>query len=158
MKKQRAENMLEGCFPRCSTFAALSLKRLYISKKIVLAIVAGLVVLVIGGFFLLVFAGFILNPIVPTDVQIARAIEENQDLLENIDGVLAAGFGTNVHIDGINIYIDADMTNTQGVPAQLGEFPVFLIRIDNSQPHDGEGFLWCSPDLNLKPEESPEAT
>ena len=114
-------------------------------------IAAGSAVLIVCGFFLFVFVGFILNPIIPADVQIARAIDENKDLLESIDGVLAAGFGSNVHIDGINIYIDAAMTNIEAVPTQLGDFQVFLIRIDNSQPQSREGFLWWSQDLNLNP-------
>lgn len=124
----------------------------------VVIIAAGSAVLIVCGFFLFVFVGFILNPIIPADVQIARTIDANKDLLESIDGVLAAGFGSNVHIDGINIYIDAGMINIEAVPTQLGEFQVFLIRIDNTQPHDREDYLWCSVELKLLPMETPEAT
>lgn len=121
-------------------------------------IAAGSAVLIVCVFFLFVFIGFFLNPIIPADVQITRAIDENKDLLESIDGVLAAGFGSNVHIDGINIYIDAGMTNIETVPTQLGDFQVFLIRIDNTQPHDREDYLWCSIELKLLPMETPGAT
>jgi len=158
MKKEGGQTMFEGSFLNGSGLAELSLRRRHISKKMAVMIAGVLVVLIVGGFFFLVFVGFILNPIIPTDVRIVRTIDENKDLLASIDGVLAAGFGTNVHVDGINVYIDAAMTNTEGVPAQLGEFPVFLIRIDNSQPYDREGLLWWSPELNLNPPETPGAT
>jgi len=158
MKNKTVEVVLKGGFLRGFVFRSLSFRRRKITRRMAVIIAAGSVVLVVCGFFLFVFVGFILNPIIPADVQIARAIDENKDLLESIDGVLAAGFGSNVHIDGINIYIDAAMTNIEAVPTQLGDFQVFLIRIDNSQPQSREGFLWWSQDLNLIPPEMPNAT
>jgi hypothetical protein len=118
------------------------------------------VVLVVSGFFLVSFIGFLLFPIVPTDVKIYRTINENKDLLESIDGVLAAGMGYNDtgHIAGINVYINANMTNVEDIPKQLGDYQVFLVRIDNTNPRDREGLIWCSPDLKLWPLETPEAT
>jgi hypothetical protein len=158
MKKKTVEAVLEGGFLRGLSFSSLSFRRRKITRRMVVIIAAGSAVLIVCGFFLFVFVGFILNPIIPADVQIARTIDANKDLLESIDGVLAAGFGSNVHIDGINIYIDAGMINIEAVPTQLGEFQVFLIRIDNTQPHDREDYLWCSVELKLLPMETPEAT
>ena len=158
MKNETIEDTYEGGFLRGFAFSSLSFGRRKMTRRMTVIIGAGSAVLIVCGFFLFVFLGFILNPIIPADVQIARVIDENKDLLESIDGVLAAGFGSNVHIDGINIYIDAGMVNIEAVPTQLGDFQVFLIRIDNSQPQSREGFLWWSQDLNLIPPEMPNAT
>ena len=158
MKKKTEEAALEGRFLKGFAFSSLSFRRRKITRRMAVILAASSAVLIICGFIILVFVGFILNPIIPADVQIARTIDENKNLLESIDGVLAAGFGSNVHIDGINIYIDAGMTNIEAVPTQLGDFQVFLIRIDNSQPQSREGFLWWSQDLNLIPPEMPNAT
>ena len=133
--------------------------RIFNKKILVGLIVASSVVLVVGGFFLVSFIGFLMFPIVPADVRIYRTINENKDLLESIDGVLAAGIGDNDtgHIAGINVYIDANMTNVEEIPKQLGEYQVFLVRIDNTHPRDREGLIWYSPDLKVWPLETPEA-
>ncbi|MGE5188062.1 MAG: hypothetical protein ACM3JE_03440 [Betaproteobacteria bacterium] len=158
MKKKTVEAALEGRFLKSFAFSSLSFRRRKITRRMAVILAASSAVLIVCGFFILVFIGFILNPIIPADVQIARTIDENKNLLESIDGVLAAGFGSNVHIDGINIYIDAGMTNIEAVPTQLGDFQVFLIRIDNTQPHDREDFLWCSTELKILPMETPGTT
>ena len=158
MRKKIVEATCEGGFLRGFAFSSLRFRRRKITRRMAVIIAAGSAVLIVCGFFLFIFVGFILNPIIPADVQITRTIDENKDLLESIDGVLAAGFGSNVHIDGINIYIDAGMTNIEAVPSQLGDFQVFLIRIDNTQPHDREDFLWCSTELKVLPMETTDAT
>ena len=132
-----------------------------LNRKAVIALAAlGCVFSVIGGFFLLSFVGFILFPIIPNDVRIYRTIQENSELLEGIDGVLAAGIGSDGtnHIVGINIYIDENMTNPQAVPGMLGDFPTILVRIDNTHPRDTHGIFWYSQELKIWPRETPEAT
>jgi hypothetical protein len=161
MKYKNIKGSIRGWFPQEPNGHTLSRSHRFFGRKTRVALfVAGSVVLVVGGFFLVSFLGFLLFPIVPADVRIYNTISENKDLLESIDGVLAAGIGGNGtgHIAGINIYIDANMTNTAAIPEKLGDYPVFLVRIDNSQPRDRTGFLWYSPDLKLWPLETPGAT
>ncbi len=90
MKKKTVEAVIEGGFLRSFAFSSLRFRRRKITRRMAVIIAAGSAVLIVCGFFLFVFVGFILNPIIPADVQIARAIDENKDLLESIDGVLGS--------------------------------------------------------------------
>ena len=158
--KQCSEKLFRGWLPKEPINHRLIHSHRLFNKKTVALLAAGSVVLGVGGFLLVSLLGFLLFPIVPTDVKIYNTINDNSDLLESINGVLAAGIGDNEtgYIAGINVYIDANLTNTEDVPQQLGDYPVFLLRIDNTNPRDREGFFWYSPDLKVWPLETPEAT
>jgi hypothetical protein len=78
---------------------------------------------------------WVLNPIVPTDVQIIGILNENKNLLLSIDGVVGAGIARNTsdnHIIGINVYVEGNMTNIQDIPKQLGAYTVFIQNVNET--------------------------
>ena len=82
-----------------------------------------LVVLVIAGFVFLSRFKF-----APTDTRIANILQENEENLLSIDGVLGAGIArneSNNHIIGIAAYIE-DVADTKKIPSELGKFQVFI--------------------------------
>jgi hypothetical protein len=142
--KRSLISRIRGWLPKKSANRKVIQSNRIFNKKILVGlIVTSSVILVVSGFFLVSFIGFLLFPIVPADVRIYHTINENKDLLESINGVLAAGIRDN---------------DTRQIPKQLGDYQVFLVRIDNTHPRDREGFIWCSPDLKVWPLETPEAT
>ena len=129
--KEYLENRIRGWLPEETNS---SLKRIVgragLNRKLKLAIIIGsLVVLVIGTIFVLSVTLWMLNPIVPTDVKIHHTLEENQDVLLSIDGVIGAGIArnsSNNHIIGIAVYVEDNFTEVQQIPDKLGEFTVFI--------------------------------
>lgn len=116
-----------------------------LNRKLKLTIIIGsLVVLVIGTSFLLIAILWMLNPIVPTDVKMYRALDENKDFLLSIDGVVGAGIArnsSNNHILGIAVYVEDSITDVQKIPDKIGEFTVFIKRISEISEFEKEHMI-----------------
>jgi hypothetical protein len=150
--KEYLENHIRGWLPEETNS---SLKRIVgragLNRKLKLAIIIGsLVVLVVGTIFVLSVTLWMLNPIVPTDVKIHHTLEENQDVLLSIDGVIGAGIArnsSNNHIIGIAVYVEDNFTEVQQIPDKLGEFTVFIKRIGEISGYEKERMLIRRDDL-----------
>jgi len=108
------------------------------AKKCLIITVIGLVLLFsFGSIFLFSFN------IHPTDVKIIEILHENEDDLLNIDGVIGAGIARdeNNYIIGIAVYVEDNMTNTQDIPSELGEFQVFIVRISEASEFEKEKMI-----------------
>jgi hypothetical protein len=122
-----------------------------LNRKLKFTILIGMiVVLVIGTIFLLSVILWMLNPIVPTDVKIHHTLDENQDFLLSIDGVIGAGIArnsSNNYIIGIAVYVEDNMTDVQEIPDKLGEFMVFIKRISEISEFEKERMIIRREDL-----------
>lgn len=122
-----------------------------LNRKLKFTILIGMiVVLVIGTIFLLSVILWMLNPIVPTDVKIHHTLDENQDFLLGIDGVIGAGIArnsSNNYIIGIAVYVEDDITDVQEIPDKLGEFMVFIKRMSEISEFEKERMIIRREDL-----------
>jgi len=122
-----------------------------LNRKLKFTIIIGiLVVLVIGTIFLLSVILWMLNPIVPTDVKIHHALDENKDFLLSIDSVIGAGIArnsSNNYIIGIAVYVEDNITDVQEIPDKLSEFTVFIKRISEISEFEKERMIIRREDL-----------
>jgi hypothetical protein len=121
------------------------------NRKVRFTLIAGLVVAVaLGSFLLLIAVGWMLNPIVPTDVKIYRALEENKDSLLSIDGVVGAGIARNSstnYVIGIDVYLADNVTSVEEIPKELGEFTVYVKAISEIGESQKEVMIIRSEDF-----------
>jgi len=104
-------------------------------------ITIGILVVLVVGFVFFNVIGFIINPIVPTDTKILNILEENEDYLLGINGVIEAGIArneSNNYIIGIAVYVEDNMTNVQEIPSELDGFKVFIKRISETSEFEKE--------------------
>lgn len=67
---------------------------------------------------------------IPTDTKIVQTLESNKKFLLGVEGVIGAGIARDKdnHIIGIAVYVEDNIIDTQKIPAELGEFRVFIKR------------------------------
>lgn len=102
-----------------------------ISKRllVIMGISVVLIAVVIAGFIL-----FVQNDMTPTDTKIIQALDENEESLLSIEGVVGAGIARdeNNHIIGIAVYVEDDMTDFQEIPSKLNGFQVFIKKMSEA--------------------------
>ena len=103
------------------------------NQKILIGIgILGALVVAFGLFYIIAWS---LNPIMPTDTKIVKILEENEESLLSIDGVIGAGIArneSNNYIIGIVVYVEDEMTGIQKIPSKIGEFKVFIKKISET--------------------------
>jgi hypothetical protein len=99
---------------------------------------AVLIAVVITGFVL-----FALNDMTPTDTKIVQVLDENEESLLSIEGVVGAGIARdeNNYIIGIAVYVEDDMTDFQEIPSKLNGFQVFIKRMSEASEFEKENML-----------------
>lgn len=101
------------------------------NKKILIGIgLLGALVVAFGLFYIIAWS---LNPIIPTDTKIIKILEENEESLLSIEGVVGAGIARdeNNHIIGIAVYV-VNTSTIQAIPKKLGEFKVFVKNVSET--------------------------
>jgi len=144
--KKNLEQRIRGSLPEePSSGIERIVDRAGLNRKLKFTIIIGiLAVLLIGTIFLLSVIVWMLNPIVPTDVKIHNALDENKDFLLSIDGVMGAGIArnsSNNYIIGIAVYVEDNMTDVQEIPDELGGFTVLTRRISEISEFEKECML-----------------
>jgi hypothetical protein len=150
-RKTQIEERIRGWLPKEPNS---NLKRITgrtgLNRKLKVTIIIGiLVTLVIGTFFVLTVILWMLNPIVPADVKIRQTLDENRDSLFSIKGVMGAGIArnsSNNYIIGIAVYVE-NITDVREIPDNLGEFTVFVKRINEVSGIEKEGMIIRREDL-----------
>ena len=151
--KKSLENRVRGWLPDERTVPNFKrvISGITSNRKVRFTLIACLVVAVaLGSFLLLIAVGWMLNPIVPTDVKIYRALEENKDSLLSIDGVVGAGIARNSstnYVIGIDVYLADNVTSVEEIPKELGEFTVYVKAISEIGESQKEVMIIRSEDF-----------
>jgi len=106
------------------------------NKKLVILI--GILMLAIFGIIFISRMG-----ITPTDTKIIDILDENEENLLGVAGVVGAGIAReeNNHIIGIAVYVENNVTDTHQIPSKLGEFTVFIKEINEASEFEKESMI-----------------
>lgn len=81
--------------------------------------------------------------ITPTDTKIVHLLEENKQSLLAVVGVVGAGIArdNSNRITGIVVYIEGNLTDSQHIPSQLGDFTVLIMGISKASEFEKERMI-----------------
>lgn len=97
-------------------------------RKLLLAIGILIVLVIIGTIYIIRIA------VSPTDTRIVQVLQENEEFLLGIHGVVGAGIARdeNNRTVGITVYVKDGMTEVQEIPNRLNGFNIYIKKMSEA--------------------------